>query len=450
MWPRLTPDFDIHQPGFRVSDVFMQQWLAPVVQTDGVTDARVFHREAIAEMHERLQRMAGPDIALSLPPEFVRSVARHAMVKKARELSREGFTVIESSIEISLGDQALHAVFLFQYQKDWLAVKGRAEGSAFFSYQESVPVFRTFLNSVEITSVSIADAPSLNVRDVAGSLGLLARQVLPAVNASLQTVEIKFQQPESYEIDFDALASKVDGLSIEPKSLSVPPPNVSQPVLLITKDRVGVLADLSAEYLAKFEVRGKNIADSAHGISRFDRYRTDFERTWRERFSSPLDGGGLRAEVLGSRVAEVLEGVWKEANLQISFRRSWPVNTPWTDVGAFPESPDCGECSTSKKCDWISSKWGWWGAAELFCKLVVKTTCFTINVPLTVCTEAARHVNTVLRKFDFDKFAEVSTNAKVDVALELDGSPPVKFDNALRAIEWSPRISGNVRVDAHC
>ena len=254
-----------------------------------------------------------------------------------------GLTIDPESVVLSFGNQAIDVTFPFRYEKD-VVIEGRAAGKVFAGYAASGPAFRVLIQEFRIDTLSLPATNAFDTNRFAGSVTLLFDELLPIINGALDALEVKIKQPKPYEVDFGPYVSKIKGLTVSPEAFTIPPPVAPRPLLLITDDRVSVIADFKAVYLSKRTTSGGAIIDATNPTAAFAAYRADFQRVWKRKFDWPAAATKIYAKASTSRIAETLESLWRLAGVKFTFRDQHRETSGRQPVVAIPAKPSCGGC----------------------------------------------------------------------------------------------------------
>ena len=470
----LDPNYIVEQPGFKVSNELLRDWLAPLATPLSADQA---HRIALTGAHEQLLRLKGPDVAVTVPLALVREVAKAQVVAKSGRLAAIGLVIDPEAVALSFGEQEVRVAFPFRYEAEELLIDGHASGKVFAGYGSGGggASFRTVMQELRIDTLVLTGSPMVDVNQFAGSLGALSNQLMPILNGSMEALEIVIEQPGPYRVDLAESAARIDGLDVSPETFAVPAPMVPRPLLLITEERIAAMADIDAEFLSERVGSGRATGQEVDAGTDFAAYRAEFERLWKTQFEWPVIVSDARAAVATQRVAETLESLWRRAGVTFAFRGREDASSERQAVAALPAEPRCGNvcprpdcdrnracrprrvCEAARKLPWPLDK-----ILEPVCKTVVDTACVVsldecvlkwsaydlCSVPFNACREALRGVGAGLRAFDFDKFGYVSTDASFDVSIRMDDTSELDVSGDLRRVAFRPRIVGDVVVDA--
>ena len=470
----IDPNYAIDQPGFRVSDAMLADWLAPI--TVAPRDPVEAHMAAIRQAHQGLRTIAGPDLVVSAPLLLLKEIATRELAGRAKDLARYGLEIDPTAVELSFGEQAIATAFPFDYRVEQLEVRGRAKGRVFVGHGSDGPLFQPVLDDFQIDSVSAGSEGFLDVSRLADSVTLLSDQLLPIVNGSLKAVEIAVTQPDPYKLDLGRAAARVEGLTVTPTEFEIPAPTAARPVMLVTDDRVAAIADLEADYLSARVARGGEDLGGGTAAHAFRAYAAEFEKAWKSRFEWPETVSTVLGAVSTERVSQTIENLWRRAGIRVSFSGRRSAASSRQPVAAVAPEPRCGglckrptcdrsECLLREQCEkltrWLGGLFGGW-ASRLVCKQVLDPTCIlrldacnlewtlydACAAPFQACSGVIGVVASGLRAFDFDKFGYASVDADVEVSVVVDASSRLGVDDELRTVALRPTVVGDLTIDA--
>ena len=394
----LDAGFDTSSTGFKVSNSMIREWLAPIAVP---VDVNELHNNAIAQTHKALKAIRGPHIAASVPITLLRRISAAEIGKVTGRLRASGLTIDPEDVAMEFVMQAVELSFPFAYERDELMFEGHASGSIFAGYGTKGPVFQPVIHTLEVYNLGWRKGEYFDINALADSVALLSTQLVPIVNGAMDAIEVKIRDLDPMTVDFRKLAEEAKGVVVSPEEFSLPSPGIRQPVLLISNERVAIVADLHADYLSVTPVATAEVA-ARYGVSEaFSAYQSDFRQVWSRTFDWPDRVNVVSGDVATLRIAEAIENLWKRAGIGIEADLQHEDGSGRGPVAAIPPNPSCGSvcgkpscdrnrtCSPRKECRNLSKVVA---VPTTIVKNVCKPVTRTISAPITVTKEVCRNV----------------------------------------------------------